>query len=390
MTQLTAEVKKTTEACAGIAGIAHDVKALTASLRDMEDNVKMHTRGCAAAASKADQLAQTLQEACMQAISEVQRLSAQVSATLPAHELQPQRVSKARPAGISHADRPVDFISFQMGTQSLVANKPTPAAPLQLQPQPREANDKPTASNTSAAMAESQGQRRRVTRSMAKNDGGSKQRVHQPADTPGHTALQTNVAFKRTEKRRRTPTEHDRKLDTQKLGGNPQDAQDITPDLQATPWQTKASARKPVTQRAIAGTQASQAGNQSKRHCTPSKRAADSSTERQASLSCPSSAPSLKLTLAPLQPSSMHNRNKTVSETRPSGTAAITQAGARAGPSGWRAPLGTGLDAFAKLFARADAEPSNHSEGLPEIQEEHIAKEVTKRMMMQRMRHMRI
>ena len=57
---------------------------------------------------------------------------------------------------------------------------------------------------------------------------------------------------------------------------------------------------------------------------------------------------------------------------------------------GSRLPSSTGLDVFAKLFARADAEPSDHPEGLPEIKEEYIAKEVFKRMMMQRMRHMRI
>ena len=389
MTQLTAEVKKTTEACAGIADMAHDVKALTASLRNMEDIVRTHTGDCAAAASKADQLAQTLQDACMQAISEMQRVSAQVSATLPAHEQQPQRVSKAEPAEHSHAHRPAGSIEFQM------AEKPAPAAPLQVQPQPCEAYNIPTSSNNSAAMAGVQGQRRRVTRSMAKNDSGSHKGVHQSAYTPARSALQPNAAFRRTEKRSRAPAEHDRKQSTQQQKETLQDVQDTTPDLQATPWQTKASARKPVTQHAKAGTQASQAENRFKRHCTPSKTAADSSTERQASPSCPSQAPSLKLTLAPLQPSSMHNKNSAVPEKQSggpsrSGAAAITQSGARAGPSGRRLPSSTGLDVFAKLFARADAEPSDHIEGLPEIKEEYIAKEVSKRMMMQRMRHMRI
>ena len=395
MTQLTAEVKKTTEACAGIADIAHDVKALTASLCNMEDIVRTHTGDCAAAASKADQFAQTLLDACMQAISEMQRLSAQVSATLPAHEQQPQRVSKAEPAEHSHAHGPAGSIGFQMDTCNPVSEKSAPAAPLQVQPQPREAYDKLTASKDSAVIAGTQGQRRRVTRSMAKNDHGSNQSIHEPADTPKITALQPNASFRRTEKRRRGPADYKCKQSTQKPEGTPQDIQDTTPDLQATPWQTKASARKRVTQRAKAGIQASQAENQSKRQCTVSKTAADSSTERQASLSCSSPAPSLKLTLAPLQPSSMHNKNRAVPEKQSaapsrSGTAAVTQSGARAEPLSRRLPSSTGLDVFAKLFAQADAEPSDHIEGLPEIKEEHIAKEISKRMMMQRMRHMRI
>ena len=45
---------------------------------------------------------------------------------------------------------------------------------------------------------------------------------------------------------------------------------------------------------------------------------------------------------------------------------------------------------IAKLFAQADAESSDHIKDLPEIKEEQIAKEVTKRLMMQRMRHMRL
>ena len=57
---------------------------------------------------------------------------------------------------------------------------------------------------------------------------------------------------------------------------------------------------------------------------------------------------------------------------------------------GRKIPSGTGLDVFAMLFARADAESPGHVEGLPEIKEERIAEEVTKRVMMQRMRHMRI
>ena len=395
MTQLTAEVKKTTEACAGIADIAHDVKVLTASLRNIEDIVKTHTGDCAAAAGKADQLVQTLQDACMQAISDMQRLSAQVSATLPAHEQQLQCVSKAGRAEHSHAHRSANWTCLQTDICNPVAGKPAPAAPLQVQPQPQEAYDKPTASKDSAAMAGVQGQRRRVTRSMARTDHGSNKSVHQPSDTPECSALQPTVAFKRTEKRRRALAEHKCKQSTPKPEETPQHIQDTTPDLQATPWQTKASARKPVTQRAKAGTQASQAENPFKRHCTPSKTAADSSTERQASPSCPSPAPSLKLTLAPLQPSSMHNKNRAVPEKQSappsrSGTAAITHSGARAGPLGRRLSSSTGLDVFAKLFARADAEPSDHIEGLPEIKEEHIAKEISKRMMMQRMRHMRI
>ena len=395
MTQLTAEVKKTIEACAGIAGIAHDVQALTASLRDMENVVSMHTRDHTAAASKADQHAQTLQNTCMQVISEVQRLSAQVSASLPAHEQQPQHISKAVPAEHPHAHRPAGSISHQMGSQSPAAQKPAPAAPLQLQPQPppQQACGKHTERENSAAMADVHGQRRRVTRSMAEGADRNNQGVHQPAETSERTALEPNRALSETQKRRRALAEQDCKQSSKKLGETPRDIEDTEPDLQATPWQTKASARKSVTQHAKAGTWASQAGRSFKRHRTPSKTAVDSSSERQARPSCPSPGPSLKLTLAPLQLSSKHNRNRAVltkQSASPSGTAAVTQAEARAGTMGRKIPSGTGLDVFAMLFARADAESPGHVEGLPEIKEERIAEEVTKRVMMQRMRHMRI
>ena len=247
----------------------------------------MHTRDCSAAASKADQLAQTLQDACMQAISEVQRLSAQLSATMPASEQRLQRVSKAGPLEPSRGPRSTDSKSFPMDARKPVAEKLAPAAPLQLQLQPHEANCKPAAGRNNAAKAVVQGPRRRERHSMAKDDHGSNQGVCQPADTPECTALQPNAALKQRGKRRRALAEHDCKQSTQKAEETPQNIQDTTPDLQATPWQTKASARKPVTQHAQADTQASRAEKTFKRRCTPSKTAADSSSIRQASPSSP-------------------------------------------------------------------------------------------------------
>lgn len=383
MTQLTAEVKKTAEACGGIAYLANDVRVLTASFHDVKEQMQLVQKGCSAEASKAEELASTLQDTCRQIVSEMQLLSAQVTSIIPQLQQQSQTVGKGVQAGVKAQQEEVPAPAGQHPSHP--SSSAQPHTSLQeptsnTAPQPREHKLAPTTTTNHQS-----------PKSPKIADSRPKNAPAQPSD-----------GTHRSKKRPRAQQDHAEQQDREDPISRPSVLQhkmlDGEPDIQSVPWRSKARPSRAATPHTDSDPKKAQAPKTFKRQRTPSK-ATSSSISKGGLPGLRSPSPPLQLTLQPLKPSSMQVENKPAG-----GKASLPASGrtpvqaAAAGDNNRKNSSGRhktqqqflGLDVFTKLFARADVHSPEQGAELPVIQEDEIAKEVAKRIMMQRMRRMQI
>ena len=483
MTQLTAEVKKTTEACKSMAGIAQDVKALTASLQDIKEQLQFIRKDCIEEARKAYQLASTLQDTCKQVVAETQKLSAQATAAIPglqdqtqlvSNEVQTdtiarvQRLSKPEsaeqldpslqklaeePAGWSrevslaggmkldqHAayqhtcNEALHKHSYDMDWQPQQPQAPKRKLPvsshqvgsikhagftkgLRGAEEIQEATQHEHAgAETAIQMPMRQGIGSRLTayrKSQAKaNATGNRspaidaespspsaiQGICQPVDEPQQAAARPNRGITRSGRRYQARGAHAHKQNSQEPAATQQRVHDSMPDLDSVPWQTKAKPGKRMPLELSSSQQEGDTPKTFKRHSTP-KKAVSRYKQRVSCHGSLSSAPSLKLSLHPLKYSSTQQGNRDTSAGRkvPMPAAEVPISHTQANDSKeYRKPVkrhkaqqqSMGLGVFSKLFAQAGEVPSKESPGLPVIQADQIAMEISRRLKMQRMRRM--
>ena len=341
MTQLTAEVKLTMKACEGMAGIAADVKALTASFQDIKEQLQLIRTDCAEEASKGHQLASKLQETCNQLVAGLQKLSAN---------------APARRQGLTQQDPPVSRAVSAEPDQEMQCLSPH-ESPENMR-RDSEASPKP---------AKRQGIRSRLTeyrRSRAKAAAPVKQPTA-TAPKPSHPSAAIQGIYQPSEK-------------PQQVGAPP------SREHSSTAVRCRGKEGDCAAERVVG---------------EPATKAA-SSRGRDFKYESLSPAPSLKLSLQPLKASSMQPHTNAMAAGRKVPLSASSTANVQgAGDDHREARLPTkrhksqqqyaGLDVFTKLFAQADMGTCEQSSMLPIIQEDKIAEEVTERLKMQRMRRMR-
>ncbi len=483
MTQLTAEVKKTTEACKGMAGIALDVKALTASLQDIKEQLQFIRKDCVEEARKAYQLATTLQDTCKQVVAETQKLSAQATAALPGLQYQTQLVSNevqtdtvARVQGLGKpesaeqlapslqklAEKPAGWsteVSLAGGMKlnqhaayQHTCNKALHkhSYDMDLQPQQPQfpqrklpvsshqvgsikhagfikglsgAEEIQEATQHEHAGAEAaiqmpvrQGIRSRLTmyrKSQAKANAtgyqspaidsespspSAIQGICQPLDEPQQAAARPDKGITRSGRRYQAKGAHTHKQNLQEPAATQQRLHDSMPDLSSVPWQTTTKPGKHMSLELSSSQQEGDTPKTFKRHSRPEK-AVSSNKQRVSCHGSLSSAPSLKLSLHPLKYSSMQQGNRDASAGRkvPIPAAEVPTLHTQADDSKeYRKPVkrhkaqqhSMGLDLFSKLFAQAGEVPCKELPGMPVIQADQIATEISMRLKMQRMRRM--
>ena len=342
MTQLTAEVKETMKACEGIAGIAHDVKALTTSFQDIKEQLQLIRTECTEEASKGYQLGSKLQDTCKLLVAELQKLSSNATAaSLPGLQQQNQPISQRQNIQL---DQDVQCLSQCEGAE-FRAGESEPA------PKP----------------AKRQGIKSRLTEYRR-----SRAKAAAPVDQPTTTVLKhldssaTNQGI------------------YQPCGEQHQAAAQLTRGLRGIGTCCQSKEGDCIVEKYV-------------------QEPTDSVSRKRKDMSHASSSlvPSLKLCLQPLKESSMppNTCSATAGHSVPLELSASSTANAHAeGNAGKEAILPAkrrsgqqhcmGLDVFTKLFAQTDSVSCQQASILPVIQEDVIAKEVTERLMMQRMRRM--
>ena len=335
MTQLTAEVRETMKACEGIAGIANDVKALTISFQDINKQMQLMRTDCAEEASKGYHIASTLQDTCKQLVAELQKLSSSATASIS----DPQRNEPVSKGVCAQVDQDVQCLSPRDGAEI-----------------------RPGYSGAAPKPAKRQGIKSRLTeyrRSQAK--------AAAPVKQPTSTVLKHSDASAAIQGIYQPCSEQHQAASQPSRG------------LSCTYCQSKdgdCMVEKSVQE--------------------PTDRA-DSRTGKNMSHASSSLAPSLELHFRPPKVPSMlpHSSSATAGHRIPLQVSAPSTAKRNAGQ---RAQMPAkrrnsqqhcmGLDVFTKLFAQTDSGPCQQASILPVIQEDMIAKEVTERLTMQRMRRM--
>lgn len=340
MSQLTAEVKETMKACEGMASIAQDVKALTASFQEMKEQLHLIRTDCAEEASKGFQHASKLQETCNHLVTELQKLSADAVASLPNLTQQTQPVCKGITA---QPDQEVQYVSHHVRAEIKQSN--SEAAPI---PAKRQGiKSRLTEYRRSRAKAAAP-VKQPISMTLQKSDPSAAiQGIYQPIDEPQQATAQPG----------RGPSGIGRPYQGREGHG--------------TVWK---SVQEPTKK-------------------------ADSKTGEDQSHMSSSKAPSLKLSLRPLKASDTEPQSNVALAGRRVLLSASSTANTHSNADDHgeaRLPAkrrksqqqSMGLDVFTKLFAEADMVSCHQASILPVIQEDKIAKEVTERLMMQRMRRM--
>ena len=340
MSQLTAEVKETMKACEGMAGVAHDVKALTASFQVMNEQLHLIRTDCAEEASKGFQLASKLQETCNHLVTELQKLSANAMASLPNLMQQTQPVSKGM---IAQPDQDVQCVSHHVSAEVNQSKSEVAHIPAKRQG----IKSRLTEYRRSRAKAAAPVKQPIYTTLQKSDSSAAIQGIYQPTDEPQQAAAQPGRGNRGVETRYQ---------DREGYG----------------------AIGKPVEK--------------------PTEEA-DSMTGGDPSRKSSCRAPSLKLSLRPLKASNMEPHSVALAGRKVSLSASSTAnvhldadalGEARMPAKRHKSQQQSmGLDMFTKLFAEADMVSCQQASTLPVIQEDKIAKEVTERLRMQRMRRMR-
>ena len=339
MTQLTAEVKETMKACEGMAGIAADVKALTASFQDIKEQLQLVRTDCAEEASKGYQIASRIQDTCNQLVAELQKLSANATASPPGLTQQTQPVSRAVSA---EPDQDVQCLSHHDTAENKARDCETAPKPGKRQG----IKSRLTEYRRSRAKAAAPVKQPPATAPKPAHPSAAIQGIYQPSEAvaqPGRGQSSIGV----------------------RCQGNEDECA------------AERVAREPA-------------------------RKAASSNGKDFSHDSSAPAPSLKLSLQPLKTFSLQPNTTTTAAAHrtplqlSASSAAYVQAQGDAGrETGLAAKRRksqqqyTGFDVFTKLFAQADMGSCEQTSMLPVIQEDKIAREVTERLKMQRMRRMR-
>ena len=404
MTELTAEVKKTTEACQGTAGLAEDIKAMGGSLLDIREQLQLIQQECKAETSKAAQLASSLQNTCQQVVTEMHKLSAQVTAALPLLQHQPQPVapkagSKAGPPCSSEALNQQQAL-LDTSQQGQLAQQRDTEKLLQKNRSLETARLMRCNSDKKAA-AQVAGQAPAIRHSDGKNNMRTERTNNMPKAPVHPTAASviSGICMPDTEQTAPRPSKGTTRSGWRYQGGRsqPDEVSLQEPDFKRTPWHIKATASKHPTRCPSSERQTADPSKAFQRKSNPEKVSCSRAVQLP-SQDSPSSAPSLHLTLQPLRPSSMHMQNQSgpaadKGHQQSSGAAPAQQGDAnhqneRSFKRHKAERQSMGLDAFTKLFAQADAVSSQAASDLPAIQEEDIAREISNRILMQRMRRM--
>ena len=393
MTQLTAEFKKTTEACQGSAGLAEDIKAMGGSLHDIREQLQLIQQECKAEASKAARLASSLQSTCREVVTEMHKLSAQVTAGSKAGPpSSPDALKQPQPLLLTfQEDQPAE----QRDTEKLLQKTRSLETARLMHGNSHQKVHQPAAQTAGQAPA------------IPQSDGKNSMRTERTNNMPNAPMQPTaapvcsGVCKPDIEQTAPKPSKRTTRSGRRYQGGrsHPDEASLQEPDFQSTPWHTKATATKHAARCPSSERQTADPPKAFQRKSKPEK-VSRSRAVQLPSQDSPSSAPPLHLTLQPLRPSSMHMQNQSgpaadKGHQQSSGTAPAQQGNANhqnkrsfKRHKAERQPMG--LDAFTKLFAQADAVSSQAASDLPAIQEEDIAKEISRRIMMQRMRRMQV
>ena len=341
MTQLTAEVKGTMKACEGMAGIAADVKALTASFQGIKEQLQLIRTDCTEEAGKSRELASKLQETCNQLVAGLQKLTADTPASHHGLTQQTQPVSRAVSAEANHQ---VQCLSHHESA----GNKEADCEPAQKPAKRQGIKSRLTEYRRSQGKAAAPV--KQLTATVLKRSGPSAaiQGIYQPSGELQQVVAQPGRGHSGI----------------------------------GVYYQGKEG--KLAAERVLQAPASSAASSRGKGFSN------DSSTP----------APSLKLSLQPLKASSMQPHTNAMAAGRKvplpaSSTADVHAAGEDhnyiRSPAKRRKSQQqyTGFDVFTKLSAQADMGSCEQASTLPVIQEDKIAKEVSERLKMQRMRRMR-